>query len=122
MSKKNKQTSERDELKTAKYPLPFPDINNVDDVGYYPDDLLADKIARLESERSRLLEMKFDPRPWEVELAYLHREKQIRDVRLQRHEAYVRELVMKGTDDDFAYRTEFGPITLSTSSNSKLLN
>jgi hypothetical protein len=121
MSKKNKR-SDNDELKTTKYPLPFPEVNNMDDVGYYPDDLLADKISRLESERARLVDMKYDPHSWEVELAYLHREKQIRDTRSQRHESYMRDLMLKGTDEDYATKTEFGPITRSSGSNNKFLN
>lgn len=121
MSKKNKQ-ADRDELKTTKYPMPFPDVNNMDDVGYYPDDLLADKISRLESERARLMDMKYDPHQWEVELAYLHREKQIRDIRLQRHDAYMRDLALRGSDEEFAYRTEFGPIARVSNNDFKLLN
>lgn len=113
MSKKNKSVATSDELKTNRYPIAMPEVNNMDEVGYYPDDLLTDKISRLESERSRLLDAKFDPRPWEVELAYLHREKDLRNVRLEKHEAYMRDLYLRG-EEDSAQRTAYGPITSRT--------
>jgi len=120
MSKKNKNANQQtnndnDTLRSIKYPMPFPEVANMDEVGYYPDDVLSDKISRLESERTRLLEMKFDPYHWELELAYLHRERQIRNVRLERHEAYVRELILKGDSDEFAVRTSFGPLDVNNS-------
>lgn len=113
MSKKNKQVNVNDELKTTRYPITPPEVNNMDDVGYYPDDLLADKISRLENERTRLLDMKFDPRPWEVELAYLHREKDLRNVRLERHDAYMRDLYLRG-EEEGVHRTAYGPIVNRT--------
>jgi hypothetical protein len=109
MSKKNKHNNDRDDLKTVRYPIPFPDMNNMDDVGYYPDDLLIDKISRLESERSRLLEMKFDPMKWEVELAYLYREKEIRTFRNEKHDAYMRDLILRGEDEQ-TFSRNYGPI------------
>lgn len=125
MSKKNKNTNQqahndRDEVRTVKYPIPFPDVANMDDVGYYPDDVLNDKISRLESERSRLLEMKFDPQRWELELAYLHRERQIRHTRGERHDAYVRDLLLRGDVDEFTMKTSFGPIASGNRSYSSL--
>lgn len=113
MSKKNKHVNVSDEMKTTRYPLALPEVNNMDDVGYYPDDLLTDKISRLENERTRLLDMKFDPRPWEVELAYLHREKELRNVRLEKHEVYMRDLYLRG-EEDSVHKTSFGPIVKRT--------
>jgi len=120
MSKKNKntntqQTTDWEESKNVKYPLPFPEVANMDDVGYYPDDVLNDKISRLESERARLVDMKFDPHRWEVELAYLRREQQIRTVRMERHEAYMRELILRGGEEEVAVNTAFGPISVDNS-------
>jgi len=124
MSKKKNnnqvQNNDRDELRTSKYPLPFPEVANMDDVGYYPDDVLSDRISRLESERTRLLEMRYDPRHWEVELAYLRREQQIRNVRIERHDAYMRELLLHGKDEEVASRTAFGPITIKNNGSRNL--
>jgi hypothetical protein len=117
MSKKNKQTNNRDELRNTKYPISTPEVANMDEIGYYPDDLLADRISRLESERSRLLEMKFDPQPWEVELAYLYREKQLRNVRLERQEAYIRSSLLRDMDDEVTLSPLGRPV-----SSSRLVN
>lgn len=120
MSKKNKnanttQSNEWNDDKNTKYPLPVPEVANMDDVGYYPDDVLNDKISRLESERSRLVDLKFDPYRWEVELAYLRREQQIRTVRMERHEAYMRDLILSGGEEEVAFNTSFGPISIDNS-------
>lgn len=116
MSKKNKSNNnnnamqDRDDVRTTKYPIQFPEVANMDEIGYYPDDLLSDRISKLEHERARLVEMKYDPYRWELELAYLHREKQLRSVRAERHEAYVRSVVLRGSDDEITANTTFGPL------------
>jgi hypothetical protein len=126
MSKnKNKNTNHNqssEELRTSKYPLPVPEVANMDEIGYYPDDLLADRIGRLESERTRLLEMRYDPQLWEVELAYLRREQQIRTVRSERHEAYMRDLVLRSGEDEVSFNTEFGALQNNVVSNPRILN
>lgn len=126
MSKKNKNTNHSqssDELRTSKYPIPAPEVANMDDIGYYPDDLLSDRIGRLESERTRLLEMRYDPQLWEVELAYLRREQQIRTTRAERHESYMRDLILRGGDDEVSFNTEFGALVHSNVvSNPRILN
>jgi hypothetical protein len=120
MSKKNKNqqnNTDRDELRTSKYPMPFPEVANMDDIGYYPDDLLADRVGRLEGERTRLLEMRYDPHAWEVELAYLRREQQIRVARAERHEVYMREMALRGhfDDDEVTHSPSYGAVSSTNS-------
>jgi hypothetical protein len=123
MSKKNKNNNGAEQdLRSTRYPIPTPEVANMDDVGYYPDDLLNDKISRLESERSRLLEMRYDPYLWEVELAYLRREQQLRGARSERHEAYLRDQVLRGSDEDLGHMTAFGPITKPVGGSNRTLN
>ena len=126
MSKKNKNANHNqntDELRATKYPIPGPEVANMDDIGYYPDDLLADRIGRLESERTRLLEMRYDPQLWEVELSYMRREQQIRSARAEKHEAYMRDLIHRGGDDEVSFNTEFvALVKTNVNSNLRVLN
>lgn len=114
MSKKNKNANgnDREEFRTTRYPFQFPEVVSMDEIGYYPDDLLSDRISRLEAERNKLLETRHDPRHWEVELAYLHREKQLRSIRAERHEAHVRSQILKGNDEELTMSSTFGPISV----------
>lgn len=118
MSKKNKATVAvtGTTQRTPRFPIPVPELNNMDDVGYYPDEVLHDKINRLESERGRLLELKLEPIPWEVELAYLRREQQIRKSRIEKHEQYVRELSAQGDDGFYTVSYDITPNNVNTSS------
>ena len=121
MSKKNKVSSfAHTAQKTPRFPIPVPDINNMDDIGYFPDELLHDKISRLEGERTRLLELRLEPTPWEVELAYLRREQQIRKTRSERHDQYVKELSAQGDDGYFGSQFDATPATVNVST--RILN
>ena len=122
MSKKNKAMSFTHVPQKAapRFPIPVPDINNMDDVGYFPDEVLHDKISRLESERTRLLELRLEPIPWEVELAYLRREQQIRKTRSERHDQYVKELSAQGDDGYYGSHYDATPATVNVST--RILN
>lgn len=58
-----------------------PQIVNIDDIAVMPDEELNARAARFENERNRAR----DPQPWEVEIAYIRREQQIRKARAQAH-------------------------------------
>jgi hypothetical protein len=94
MSKKNKRPTQETApvSKTTKYPIPVPDIQNMDEVANYADEYLLDRLKRLEAEKNQLLELRCDSTPWEVELAYLQREQQMRQVRFEKHTQYMKDL------------------------------
>lgn len=97
MSKKNKNNQQSSEptFRGSKT-FPAPEVVCMDDIGYYSDELLVERMTRLENEKNRVSDAKLDPMLWEVELAYLQREKQIRQTRAERHEAYMRDFVARG--------------------------
>jgi len=98
MTKKNKNFTS---VPSKKFPITVPEVNNMDDIGYFSDEFLYEKINKLETERLQLLELKLEPTPWEVELAYLRREQQIRKTRSEKHEVYSKEFSNKGEDQFF---------------------
>jgi hypothetical protein len=57
-----------------------------------------------------------EPIPWEVELAYLRREQQIRKARIEKHEQYVRELSAQGDDGFYTVSYDITPYNVNTSS------
>ena len=68
-----------------------PEVYNMDDIGYMADEAIHDRTNRLENERNRLMSMGKDAYFWEVELAYLQRERQVRQVRSERHAEFLKK-------------------------------
>lgn len=101
MSKKNKSVPSEKEAFQVKYPVDFPQVSNMDDIGYMLDEAINDKVNRLENERNKLLEMKLDPRQWEVEIAYFRREQQMRKIRYDRHQTYLQKFSHVYEDQGF---------------------
>jgi hypothetical protein len=62
----------------------------MDDIAALEDADLMFRLRSLEESRERAIGSYGDPAPWEVEISYHRREQQIRRVRRERHEAYVR--------------------------------
>lgn len=62
-----------------------PEVYNMDDIGYMSDEAIHDRGSSLENEKNRLVAMGKDPYLWEVEMAYLRREQQLRQTRAARH-------------------------------------
>lgn len=58
-----------------------PQITNIDELAVMTDEELVARASRFESERNR----SYDSYPWEVEIAYIRREQQIRKTRAQAH-------------------------------------
>ena len=68
-----------------------PEIWNMDDLGYMADEMIEDRAQRLESERNRMLSSGKDPQLWEVEIAYIRREQQLRKTRSELHQEYLKK-------------------------------
>lgn len=84
MSKKNKNFNKD-------FGNEAPEIYGMDDIGYMADEAIHDRANRLENERNRLVGQGRDPYLWEVEIAYLRREQQLRQTRAERHAEFVQK-------------------------------
>jgi hypothetical protein len=93
MSKKNKKFGKD-------FDFEAPEVINVDDIGYMAEEVIHDRMNRLEHERNRLLSQGRDPLLWEVELAYLQREQNIRQTRSQLHVEYMKKFVSHSDTED----------------------
>lgn len=82
MSKKNKSI--------RNFGNEAPEVYNMDDIGYMADEAIHDRAQRLENERNRLVSMSRDPYLWEIELAYLRREQELRQTRANFHAEYLK--------------------------------
>lgn len=72
------------------YPVDFPNVISMDVIARYSDEELFSCISRLETDRSKILESRFDPSPWEIELAYHKREFNLRKIRKEKHDEFMR--------------------------------
>jgi len=68
------------------------EIHNMDTIGYMTDETIHDLVVRFENEKNRLLSINKDAHLCEVELAYLFREQQLRQIRAEKHVEYVQKL------------------------------
>lgn len=80
MSKKNKGFSGE-----------VPNVVNMDEIGYMPDEAIHAIANRLEGERNRVMNANRDPYRWEVEIAYLRREQDLRQIRAQHHQEFIKK-------------------------------
>ena len=72
-------------------PVPVPTAVNIDDIAVYTDEELFSRLSGMENDRLRVVESRFDPTIWEIEIAYLRREMGIRRQRREAHEIFLRE-------------------------------
>lgn len=63
----------------------LPDVSNMDDLSTMLDNELVQRWRALDEDRQRALEQGVSPQPWEVEIAYVRREQQIRRERREAH-------------------------------------
>jgi hypothetical protein len=85
MNKKTKKfNSERN------YTIVEPEVVSIDDLAYAADVELAARAESLRTERERAIRAGFNPYRWEIELAYVQREMDIRDDRADAHMIYTR--------------------------------
>jgi hypothetical protein len=73
-----------------RYPVAIPEIINMDVLSVMLDDEVYDLSYSLESDRMQVLKAGMDTRPWDVELAYVKRELQLRRTRKEAHEKFLR--------------------------------
>lgn len=79
-------------VRLNQYPFPFPDVVDMDSLGAVPDEELITKLRNLEEQRSNIMYASLDPKAWEVELAYIRRELQLRRSRRDAHDRYIRTI------------------------------
>jgi len=79
-----------------------PEIHVMDDVATFSDEELYERLRVLESDRERALTCHVDPTPWEVELAFLLRESQVRRARRSAHERYIKQIEREFADAEAA--------------------
>lgn len=87
MQKKNKTNTMN---RTPKHEIDLPEIINMDDIAYASDSDLHRQYDYLNEDKNRAIQWGCDPTPWEVELAYIQREFDVRRTRAAAHERYVR--------------------------------
>ena len=91
-----------------------PEVWNMDDLGYMPDETIDDRAQRLESERNRMVSMGKDAYLWEVEIAYIRREQQLRKTRSELHQEYLKKFNVDMSNAEL----DFG----ANASHNKVLN
>lgn len=99
MSKKNKKFGKD-------FDFEAPEVISTDDIGYMAEETIHDRMNRLEHDRNRLLSMGRDPLLWEVELAYLQREQNVRQTRSQLHVEYMKKFVSHSNAGDILTSAE----------------
>lgn len=76
--------------KRTKSTVELPDIAHMDDLALLSDEELVGRAGRLEADRRRAASTMNNLTPWEVEIAYVRREQQLRDTRTQLHAEFLR--------------------------------
>ena len=86
IKKTKKYNNNFDNQRSAELPI----IITIDVLAGASDSELRSRNNDLENEKDSMLRDGYDPRPWEVELAYVQREIDIRRNRMHMHERYIR--------------------------------
>jgi hypothetical protein len=98
IDKKVKMAKNRFRVDSSRYEsvdVVHPEMQDIDSLAILTDDELGARARTLEGERtSMLVEQAREANviPWEVEIAYVRREQQIRKLRRDAHEAYLERL------------------------------
>lgn len=71
------------------YPVAIPEVVNMDVLGVMLDDEVYARSYSLESDRLQVLKAGMDTRLWDIELAYVKRELQMRSSRRQAHDRFL---------------------------------
>lgn len=99
MSKKNKRQSSavsygyiesENHSSHVNYPVDLPEVTNMDELASLSDVELNAKSGALHADRAKVVDRGLDPRPWDVELMYVYREYQLRRIRKDSHEQFLR--------------------------------
>ena len=69
-----------------------PEVMDMDTLAILSDDDLSARFHQLDAERETMRENRVSTLAWEIEIAYMRREQQMRRVRRDRHDAYLMSL------------------------------
>lgn len=86
MAKKHKKFSDSNSYNAVPQPIPV----SMDVLAMYSDSEINARAEVIESDMLRATNSGMDPYPWQVELAYLQREYDIRRARVATHDRYLR--------------------------------
>lgn len=95
MSKNKKRSSSQNvnnvvyEAYGQAYPVPVPEVLNTDELAVMADDEIFGRLSHLEADRISVIDARFDPTPWEIEIAWMRRELHVRRARRELHEQYL---------------------------------
>jgi len=95
-SKKNKTMN-----RSQRYEMDLPEVVDMDVLSYATDSEIRGRQDHLEQDRTHALHVGQDPTPWEVELAYVQREVDIRRKRSAAHERFVRSNPEAAASNDY---------------------
>ena len=84
----------------VRYPVPLPDIVSMDVIAAMQDDELMMRLRTLHDDRDKVFAERLDARLWDVELAYVKREQQVRKTRHDAHEKYLLELAKEHAEQE----------------------
>ena len=90
-NKKQNINSGESNMSYQQCPVPVPSVVNMDEIAIFSDEELFARASSLENDRNKVIESRFDPMLWEIEIAYLRREMGIRRQRRDTHEAFLRD-------------------------------
>jgi hypothetical protein len=66
-----------------------PEIVDMDVIATMTDDELVNRFQRMDVEREAMRETRIPTREWEIEIAYVRREQQLRRTRREAHDSYL---------------------------------
>jgi len=91
MAKKHKNVTDFNSNYNSNYnAVPMPVPVSMDSLAVYTDGDIRARAELMEAEMARAIKHGMDAYPWQVELAYLQREYDIRRARAMAHDRYVR--------------------------------
>lgn len=88
-----------------RFPVPVPDVINMDDIGNMIDEDLLSRLHSLEEDMGHVFDARMDTLLWEIELAYIKREQGLRRRRRDLHERYMRDMARDFADSEVGLPT-----------------
>jgi len=87
-------------VSNRRYPVPPPQPLNMDILAGMSDEELFNNLRSLGEALDKVYEHRLDPKPWEVEVAYIKRERDIRRDRREAHDKYLKLLERDFADSE----------------------
>lgn len=82
------------------YPVPVPECANMDDLAAMSDEELNSKSYALHADRNKVIDRGIDAKLWDIELAYVYREFQLRRTRRDVHERFMRDQARQFAEEE----------------------